>query len=743
MSSLRPDTSIQYVKGVGPRRAELFAALGIRTVVDLLNYLPFRHEIDHGEVDVCDLAPGMNATVRGEVIRARGRDPMFIVDIHDGSDALRLRWFQRPFAARIMQPGAMVVAHGPVREFEGELEMVQPSVSAFRPGAPLAPGDRGARLVGVYRGNDALKSQAIRRAVQAVLLAPSLPIDTIIPRAILDKRRLMQRVDAVRAMHQPRDTQALDAARRTLAYEELLLIELAMALRRRRATTLRPGIRLPVTREIDARIRARFPFRLTRAQDAVVREIGRDLAGGRPMTRLLQGDVGSGKTVVALYACLAAIAGRKQAAIMTPTEILADQHFRNIQQYLAGSRVRAALLRGGLSKRERGEQLRRVERGEIDLLVGTQALIQRDVAFADLALVVVDEQHKFGVLQRHEFRTKGPLPHYLVMTATPIPRTLAMTVFGDLDVSIIRELPPGRGKVLTRVAPRAKWETVMAYVRGRLERGEQAYVVCPLVGKTPEQAATELSPPGGGAPGSGAAARAVTRAAPSSANRRSGEPGVRERVSSRERGQRPSPELSSALQTHAALTAGPWAGLRVGLLHGGLPSAEKQAVIGDFSAGRLHAIVATTVVEVGVDVPRASIMVVDHAERFGLSQLHQLRGRVGRGAAESLCVLLAQSWSPDARQRLNVMAQTNDGFKIAEADLRLRGPGELFGTRQHGLPELHVASLADDFELLEMARDDAAEIVSRDPKLSESENAPLLPALRAMFGEKLALIDAA
>ena len=388
-----------------------------------------------------------------------------------------------------------------------------------------------------------------------------------------------------------------------------------MALRRQRTVMLQTGQKLHVTDEIDRRIRARFPFELTASQNEVVREIAGDLTSGRPMTRLLQGDVGSGKTVVALYACLAAVANKKQAAIMAPTEILAGQHFRNIEQYLADSRVRYVLLRGGLPRGERAEILGKIERGELDLVVGTQALIQEDVGFKELAVVIVDEQHKFGVMQRARIRTKGPMPHYLVMTATPIPRTLAMTVFGDLDVSVIKHSPPGRGKIVTKVVTAVQWETVMGYVRGRLEGGDQAFVVCPLIGKECELGEDEtIEEPDG----SGKAARAG---------------------------------LLSAKQAYKHLAEGPWRGLEMGLLHGALKPAEKERVMRGFAGGELHALVATTVVEVGVDVPNATIMIIEHAERFGLSQLHQLRGRIARGRREALCVLVAYGAGAQAVRR--------------------------------------------------------------------------------------------
>ncbi|RMF74001.1 MAG: ATP-dependent DNA helicase RecG [Planctomycetota bacterium] len=518
-------------------------------------------------------------------------------------------------------------------------------------------------------------------------------------------------------MHRPESDEALQRARRRMAFEEFFVLELAMALRRRHLLDRFEGRRLPASLEIDRRIRARFPFQLTDDQNRAIREIATDLDSGRPMTRLLQGDVGSGKTVVALYACLLAVAHKRQAAIMAPTEILAAQHFRSIETYLAGSRVRRTLLRGKLGRKARGEALAAIEAGEIDLVVGTQALLERDVAFRDLALVVVDEQHKFGVLQRVEFRTKGPQPHCLVMTATPIPRTLAMTVFGDLDVSVIESSPPGRGSVSTFVVAPRQWASVMRRVREKIEAGEQAYVVCPLIGD---------------ADGSGDDPAGGSRDAAS----KSDAGGVAEAAD------KPRAKLASAIEVYERLTQGPWRGLKIGLLHGALPPEEKQRVIQAFAAGELQAIVSTTVVEVGVDVPNASIMVIENADRFGLSQLHQLRGRIGRGSRDATCVLIARSRGAKARERLETLARETNGFRIAEADLRLRGPGELLGTRQSGLPELRFGDLVQDFELLESARRDAFALVGQDPHLKRPEHAGLRLELQRMFRGRLALLDA-
>jgi ATP-dependent DNA helicase RecG len=734
MSTLRSDSSIQFLKGVGPRRAEWFAQLGLHTVHDLLHYFPFRHEVDHGEVLIEDLEPDTNVTIRGEVVRLGGRWPTLRAEVTDGTGACILRWFNERYGGQRLARGAIVVATGKVRIYDDQPELIQPRIQVFDPDAVTLTQPQGPRKLGVYRGNDTLKSPVIRRAVLTILQQARLPVDDPLPPRLLAKHHFPPREHAIRQMHCPASEAELERARARLAYEEFFLMETAMALRRRKRLALQSGQKLHTTPEIDARIRARFPFPLTAAQDQAIREIAQDLQSGRPMTRLLQGDVGSGKTVVALYACLVAVANGRQAAIMAPTEILAQQHYRNIDRYLRDSRVRYVLLRGKTGRKERADVLAAVERGDLDLVVGTQALIQKDVAFHKLALVVVDEQHKFGVLQRHEFRTKGPLPHYLVMTATPIPRTLSMTVFGDLDVSVLRESPPGRGKIITKVVTAAKWDTVMNYVRGRLERGEQAYVVCPQIGEGSI-----------GVPPVRADEQATRQPGNEATRSRRGEPAA---VSTFPRSHDPTPprspadEITTVTDIHQRLTSGPWRGLNVGLLHGELRPADKQQAINDFVAGRLHAVVATTVVEVGVDVANATIMIVEHADRYGLSQLHQLRGRVGRGSKDSLCVLISRERGRKAAERLAVMARTTDGFAIAEADLRQRGPGELFGTRQHGLPELHVASILDDFGLLEKARQDAFDLVAADPTLAKPEHQALLPGLKRMFGEKLSLIDA-
>lgn len=698
MPTLQADTPLQFLKGVGPRMAEHFAANGLHQVGDLLQHFPLRHEIDLGDRPIAEAVPGQIATVRGVITRCGGRGPRYRATLQDSEARCELIWFQRP-PGLALRVGQTVAATGKAALRNDLLQLVQPRVRVIADNEFAGPA-RDARRVGVYGASPPLRPSDIRRAVAQVMALGELPVAEFIPAALRERREVPPRSAAIRTMHEPADDAALAAARRRLAYEEFLLMELAVALRRRSARRSGVGRALLVTVEIDRRIRARLPFSLTPAQDRAVAEIVADLSEDRPMTRLLQGDVGSGKTVVALYACLAAVANRRQAAILAPTELLARQHFANVERYLEGSRVRRRLLRGGLRDSQRRAALRELARGEVDLVLGTQALLEEDVTFRDLALVIVDEQHKFGVLQRAALRTKGPLPHYLVMTATPIPRTLAMTVFGDLDVTTIDAAPPGRGRVTTRVLPPRRCEAELIALAPRLAAGEQAYYVCPQIG--------ELEPP----------AATSTSAA-----------------------ERPA-AIVTAVEAFDRLRSGPWRGLSLGLLHGELEPAERQRVIDAFRRGELAAIVATTVVEVGVDVPNASLMIIENAERFGLSQLHQLRGRIGRGRRDGECLLVVRGYSESCAARLRTLCETSDGFAIAEADLRLRGPGERMGARQHGLPPLRFGDPLADFALLEAARQDAFEIIERDAALVQPAHRGLREALLRQIGDRLNLLDA-
>jgi ATP-dependent DNA helicase RecG len=541
----------------------------------------------------------------------------------------------------------------------------------------------------VYPASAELSSGQIKRIIRPVLDGLEKIVSEFYDRDFLKKAELVARKDAFAWIHQPPDGERLAAAKRRLKYDEFFLMQLGLALRRFKCKHLSSAVPMICNGKIDSRIRKRFPFLLTQDQNAVIAEIAVDMSVTSPMNRLLQGDVGSGKTVVALYAALLAVANRTQAAIMAPTEILAGQHFINIERYLKNSDVKRVLITGGLTGQKRLHLLRRIATGQIDIVVGTVALLQEDIEFKKLGLVVIDEQHKFGVHQRAQLR-KDAAVHCLVMTATPIPRTLAMTAFGDLDVSIIKHCPPGRGNVITRWVEPGNRQKAFEFIRDRLKAKRQAYFVYPRIISTEQDS-----------------------------------------------------DIKAATDEWEYLSRKVFPEFTVGLLHGQMPSAKKQQIMSEFRRCKINVLVSTIVIEVGVDVPNATIMVIEGADRFGLAQLHQLRGRIGRGEAKSYCFLFAQTDSEAAKNRLEMMTRSNDGFEIAECDLRLRGPGELFSTRQHGLPDLKIANIIDDSELLVMARRHAFDIVSDDPMLGKTEHRNIRQALIAKFGDSLGLADVA
>ncbi len=688
MGSLELDTPVQYVKGVGPRRAEQLAKAGVRTVEDLLLYFPRRFNLRRQVQPVQTLRgdePG--ATVAGIVRETNdkpfGRKPYFECGLDDGSGWVVAKWFHGGYLKDRIKPDMHIAVSGKVSVYKETLQFINPRWEViWDPEGTNLDADE---LLPVYPACGPLPSGLISNLIKRVLPETPRLFARWFDDEHLRRRDLPPRPVAIAAMHRPENNAAWTLARRRLAYDEFILMQLGIAIQRMRSIS-RPAHPLAVSDEIDRRIRARFPFKLTAAQDRAVAEIASDLARPRPMNRLLQGDVGSGKTVAALYAALVGVAHRKQAAIMAPTEILARQHYAKVEQYLAKSRVRTALLVGAQRAAERADILEKLAAGQIDIVVGTHALLSEKVRFRSLAVTVVDEQHKFGVRQRGGFKAKGYAPHCLVMTATPIPRTLALTVFGDLDVSIIDEMPPGRGRTETRCVEKSRMSEVIEFVRSRLAGGQQAYFVYPLV--------TDAG----------------------------------------------NAQLKAAQTAYEELSGEIFTEYTVGLIHGQMPTAEQQSAMSRFAAGEISVLVASTVVEVGLDVPNANVMVVVNAERFGLAQLHQLRGRIGRGAEDAACILVAGSKNPIAAERLRVLAGTNDGFKIAEADLRLRGPGEFFGTRQHGLPELKIADLIEDYELLRIARRDAFAIVRADPDISAPEHQTLRAEMLKAYGGRVGLV---
>jgi ATP-dependent DNA helicase RecG len=586
--------------------------------------------------------------------------------------------------ARRFRYGQRVAFSGKPQWYRDRWQMNNPRVQLLGDEA-IQPGS--GKVLPVYPLTEGLHIEQMRRIQRHVAEHYARLVPEALPPELARKYGFPSAAEAVRDMHIPADLDAAQRARRRLVYEEFLVLQTALALRRRDVRETRKARPLPITQKIDEHIRRLFPFQLTRDQNRAIVQICKDMASDRPMQRLLQADVGAGKTAVAVYALLLAVAHQCQAALMAPTEVLARQHWRTLSAYLAKSRVRKLLLTGSLKPRERQAALGEIRMGQVDLVVGTQALIQEDVEFARLGLVVIDEQHRFGVAQRERFRKLGEDPHYLVMTATPIPRTVALTMFGDLDVSVIKELPPGRLPVVTKAVTEEKRNKLHEHLGKELRKGRQLYVVCPLV----DESATL--------------------------------------------------DVKAAEQTFAELQAGPLKEFRVGLLHGRMDDAAKDSVMNRFREGQIQVLVCTTVVEVGVDVPNATLMVIEHADRFGLSQLHQLRGRVSRGPVAGECYLFAPTANEEARRRIRMFTRTRDGFALAEEDARERGSGQFFGTRQHGVGELKLGSAIADADLLGQARDDAFAIVAADPGLAQAAHAGLRRLVLERYGQTLELAE--
>jgi ATP-dependent DNA helicase RecG len=684
---LEPSSRIQFLPGVGPRRAVLFERLGLVTLEHLVRHVP-RDWLDARRfVRIRDLRPDELLTVSGTVRRAaahrtRGGRTDFAATIADETGTLTCYFFGQPFLARSLVPGARVVVSGELDPTERR--MLNPLFEVVE--GELEQLIHAGRLIPVHALTRGLAARGMRRAVRQALDAVADRIADPIPPAVVTARKLGRLGAALRQIHFPEDETQLEDARQRLAFEELFLLQAVLELRRRVLAEEGRGLITAGPGALASAARDALPFRLTASQEDALREIVADLRRPRPMHRLLIGDVGSGKTVVALLAALHVLETGHQVAFMAPTEILARQHAARLGA-MAPAGVEVAALTGATGAAERRALGARLAGGDALLVVGTHALLEEAVDLPRLGLAIVDEQHRFGVRQRAMLARKGVIPDVLVLSATPIPRTLALAYHGDLDTSTLRARPPGRGRLVTRVAGEEKFPQVLEFMARELTAGRQAFVVVPLV----EEGGT-----------------LVARAAEAELKR---------------------------LQQHPRLQ-----GFRFGLLHGRMKPERKQATMEAFAAGEIQVLVATTVVEVGIDVPNATLMVVENAERFGLSQLHQLRGRVGRGAHRSVCVLVPGPGAGGvARQRLAELTRTQDGFALAEADLRLRGPGELWGTRQSGLPRLRLADLARDQELLAAAREAARDVVRRDPRLAADEHGPMRDALMERYREPLEL----
>ena len=677
---------LQYLKGVGPRKAADLKKAGLNTVEDLLFRFPLRYEDRSRLQSIISLKPGQTVAIAGEVLNAglaHTRRPgfkLFSALIQDDSGQVQAVWPNQAFLKDVIRAHQKIVLFGKVEIWGSRgLQITDPEFEIINDTQATSPKPQDTlhtgRIVPVYERTGSVTTNMQRRFVwQALEQLPPTIFDPV-PSDLLKKEGWPGRREALWAAHFPEKDVPVDAlnrfatdAQRRLIFEDFFVFQSGLAMRRRENAQVKKALVCKVDDRIRQSARDVLPFKLTAGQRDALAEIVADLQRGWPMQRLLQGDVGAGKTIVALLSAIVAMENGYQVAFMAPTEILAEQHFRTIAKWLDGKRYRLALLSGRVTAATRRDLLPSIERGDINLIVGTHALVEDKVKFKALGLVVIDEQHRFGVLQRGMLAAKGLNPDVLVMTATPIPRTLALTECGDMEVSTIRGLPPGRKPIRTIVRADSRRDEVYALLREELKRGRQAYVIYPLVEESEKidlKAATKM-------------AEELTRVFPE---------------------------------------------YRVALLHGRMKGDEKDLVMRAFAAGQLNMLVSTTVVEVGVDVANATVMVVEHAERFGLSQLHQLRGRIGRGQHDSTCVLLYQApWSDDARERLKAMADTSDGFVIAERDLRLRGPGDFFGTRQSGLPQLRAGDLTRDVDLLEYAFNEARERIDRDTLTAEQEN---------------------
>lgn len=683
-------TPVQYLRGVGPQKAPLWHKLGVQTARDMVFLFPRDYQDLTELSDASSLVDGDLVRLRGEVreveFRSRSRERCMLgVLLAIPGANLRLIWFNQPYLEHRFREGQSLLVTGRVRMRGLVWEIAHPQTrhlavdtTAHEPLPALLP---------VYPLTEGLHQAGVRAAVHQAVEEFVDQIDEVFPDDYLAAHKLVGIRDALRQIHAPLDRAVLAAAQRRLIYQELLILQLALAVKRRQQRDLRQAPPLPSSARIDARIRRLFPFPFTAGQNQVLLEITADLAQAHPMQRLLHGEVGSGKTVVAVYVLLVAVANGQQAVLMAPTEILARQHALTLGNVLAASSVRWLLLTGGQTPNQRRDALARIAGCEVDLVIGTQAVVQDDVQFARLGLVVIDEQHKFGVRQRASLRQAGQDPHYLVMTATPIPRTMAMTQFGDLDVSTLSESPPGRQPVHSYVVDEAKRNEWWSFCTKKLSEGRQGYVVVPLVEDSDTIQAMSLD------------------------------------------------------AAYEALANGPLEAFRLALLHGRLQPQEKDQIMADFRAGKTQVLVSTTVVEVGVDVPNATLMTILAAERFGLAQLHQLRGRISRGRHPGFCAIFAETPSPEALARLEAFTGTNDGFRLAELDFALRGPGDLFGTKQHGLPPLRIADLRRDRVLLEEARRDAQTLVALDPGLSLPQHERLRRMVLARYGRVLELGD--
>jgi ATP-dependent DNA helicase RecG len=691
-------TSIQYIKGVGPKISQKLAKKGINTIVDALYFLPRKYEDRRTIKKIADCISGRIEIIRGTISMLdvvpyrRGRKRVFEMAVTDGSGIIIAKWFH--FNERYMRQrfkrDQQVILTGELKRYNLQKEVHHPEIEIVDPHEEESWEFK--RIIPIYSETEGLYQKTLRRIMKKVVDEHAFSVVDGIPAGIRARLKLISLEDAVRGAHFPEDDVSIDklntgdsAAHRRLIFDEFFFLELGLALRKRNVS-LEDGNAYLLTDAYAKKLKKILPFELTGAQKRVVKEIIDDLKKPHPMNRLLQGDVGSGKTIVALIASLIVIENGFQAAFMAPTEILAEQHFSTISPFAEKLGLRVVLLTSSTKGSKRIEIYQKIAGGEVDIIIGTHAIIQESVHFKKLGLAIIDEQHRFGVMQRAMLKKKGMTPDVLVMTATPIPRTLGLTVYGDLDSSVIDQMPPGRIPVKTKLYHERNRETVYKRITQEVEKGKQVFIVYPLIEESEKM------------------------------------------------------DLMNASHMAEHLQKEVFPRYTIGLLHGKVDPKEKERIMSDFQAKNIDILVSTTVVEVGIDVPNASLMVIEHAERFGLSQLHQLRGRVGRSDYPSQCILLAQySKSDDARQRLKIMEQTTDGFKVAEEDFSIRGPGEFLGTRQSGIPDFRIANIVKDAKILSEARQEAFRVVGQDPELAQEEHNITKQVLRERWKGRLEL----
>jgi len=685
---LNADTPITYIKGVGPKRAEALEEEGIRCLRDLLYHFP-RHYLDRSTITaISGCHAGLETTIVAKVlsqqlVRTRRRSYYQIL-VGDQSGQMTCVWFNGiRYIQNAFHNGDVVAFSGKVEFFNG-YQIVHPDYDKLE--SEEWDTLHTARIIPLYPSTASLKrvgldSRGFRRLLKPLVGHIQSFLPEILPSSLRDTFQLLPLHEALRSIHFPDGTEVLQQAVRRLKFEELFFLQVVMAVRRNGIRSVPKSLRYRGTGNLLKEIYKKLPFDLTTAQKRVIKEIWEDMKSDHAMNRLLQGDVGSGKTIVALLSAAIAVSNGYQVAFMAPTEILAEQHYRSLHKFTDQLRIRIELLLGGQRKKQREEILQRTRSGDIDLLVGTHALIQEAVEFKQLAYAIIDEQHRFGVLQRGQLMAKGLNPDILVMTATPIPRTMSMTLYGDMDVSVIDELPKRKARIHTRLVNEDKLATVYQYIQKRVQAGDQAYIVYPLIEESQKM------------------------------------------------------DLNAAIQGYEYLQKHVFPTLQLGLLHGSLKTAEKDAVMQAFSNGTIQILVSTTVVEVGVDNPNATVVVIENAERFGLTQLHQLRGRIGRGQKRSVCVLVERKRSETSHRRLQTILATTNGFEISEQDLKLRGPGEFYGTRQHGFPRMKIADLINDNKMMAVARREAFQLLKEDPHLRRQEALPIRHHLQKYYAD--------